>query len=563
MWKELTRLSDDENSVIAQLPPQEEVGPTFSSDGLLRVLEELDVQSFYLDQDAVTLFVNSAREKKKKAYDGIVVAYKRNAEAEVLFEDHDLLATISVTGAYGGRGLNGPDILALLAEHKVAKGINKNALKKVMQMSAELGPGETFTQPVAAGLRAKNGKDVQFIPLVEDVNERVLRPQETNEKTEQVDMRDLGETIAVEKGELVLKRIPATRGTPGYTVTGAPILPTPGKDKVLKQGKGTVYDSEDPNLLRADISGMPIIRENTVDVDPALCLKNIDVSTGHVKFKGSIIITGNIEPGMIVRATGSITVGGFIESADVQAQEDITVGQGIIGPAVDEGEEKSCTVKTNGSINTKYAQFAFLQAMGDINMELHSLNNTIMCSGNLTVMDPSEKKGTLSGGAAKVGGGVKCVYLGVEGDTATFIQPFVRFNKYKTGLAELRNRYKDVQTKTMNVVRQEMEYKKKPKEERTPEGLAEIESLKQQNNEAIAKAKEKIDWAESELKRLLKENTVAAREKVYTRVTIQFGDETVLTKREHNAAVFSFDQYTIHCRRMVEGKEVDEEEEEL
>ncbi|MDG3086282.1 FapA family protein [Vibrio hannami] len=560
MWNELTRLSEDQSSVIAQLPTNDEVGPTFSASGLDRVLEELGAKDFFYDEDAVNRFVAAARETKKAAFEGIVVASRTNATAKVVLENHDLLASILVTGAYGGRGLSGPEILHALSEAKVVKGINKLALKKVLAVSSELSPGEEFTQPVAVGEDAKHGKDARFIPLVDDATERVLKPQSTDNKTDQVDMRDLGELVTVQAGQEVLKRIPATKGKPGFTVLGSILKPTAGKDAALKAGKGTEIDKSNPNLLRASISGMPIIKKTSVEVDPALNLKNIDVSTGHVKFKGSIVVSGNIEPGMIVRATGSITVGGFIESADVQAQEDIIVGKGIIGHAVDDGEDKACVVKTNSNIKSKYAQFAFLQAMGDIELELHSMNNTVMCTGNLTVLDSTEKKGTLSGGLSKVGGKVVCANLGVEGDTATFIQPFVRFNKYKQGLNELKERYTTIQNSTMDAIRKEMEFKKLPKSERDPQELEKIEALKAKNDELLTKAKAKREWAESELERLLEVNTVEVKEKVYTRVTVQYGDEVVITKREHNAAKFSFDQYTIHCSLMVEGAEQDEEE---
>ncbi|MGJ7094527.1 DUF342 domain-containing protein [Vibrio hannami] len=560
MWNELTRLSEDQSSVIAQLPTNDEVGPTFSASGLDRVLEELGAKDFFYDEDAVNRFVVAARETKKAAFEGIVVASRTNATAKVVLENHDLLASILVTGAYGGRGLSGPEILHALSEAKVVKGINKLALKKVLAVSSELSPGEEFTQPVAVGEDAKHGKDARFIPLVDDATERVLKPQSTDNKTDQVDMRDLGELVTVQAGQEVLKRIPATKGKPGFTVLGSILKPTAGKDAALKAGKGTEIDKSNPNLLRASISGMPIIKKTSVEVDPALNLKNIDVSTGHVKFKGSIVVSGNIEPGMIVRATGSITVGGFIESADVQAQEDIIVGKGIIGHAVDDGEDKACVVKTNSNIKSKYAQFAFLQAMGDIELELHSMNNTVMCTGNLTVLDSTEKKGTLSGGLSKVGGKVVCANLGVEGDTATFIQPFVRFNKYKQGLNELKERYTTIQNSTMDAIRKEMEFKKLPKSERDPQELEKIEALKAKNDELLTKAKAKREWAESELERLLEVNTVEVKEKVYTRVTVQYGDEVVITKREHNAAKFSFDQYTIHCSLMVEGAEQDEEE---
>ncbi|MCV5244583.1 FapA family protein, partial [Escherichia coli] len=95
----------------------------------------------------------------------------------------------------------------------------------------------------------------------------------------------------------------------------------------MKPGKGTEISKQDPNLLIASVSGTPLIKDKTIEVDNALCLNSVGVNTGHVKFKGNVIIGGNIESGMIVKATGSITVGGFIESADVQAQDDIQVGK--------------------------------------------------------------------------------------------------------------------------------------------------------------------------------------------------------------------------------------------
>ncbi|ERB63514.1 hypothetical protein N779_20385 [Vibrio coralliilyticus OCN008] len=138
-------------------------------------------------------------------------------------------------------------------------------------------------------------------------------------------MLDLGETVTVEAKARLMKRIPATKGTPGITVQGKPIPPKPGNDAMLKESKGSEISPEDPNLLVAAVSGMPMIKERTVEVEDALCLPAIGVATGHVKFKGNVIVTGNIESDMMVRATGNLTVGGFIESADVQAQGDIDV----------------------------------------------------------------------------------------------------------------------------------------------------------------------------------------------------------------------------------------------
>ncbi|MFA0070863.1 FapA family protein, partial [Vibrio breoganii] len=104
---------------------------------------------------------------------------------------------------------------------------------------------------------------------------------------------------------------------------------------------------------------------------------------------------------------------------------------------------------------------------------------------NLIVMDSLKKHGTLSGGEARVGGKVECVFLGVEGDTATKVHGFARYDGYRQKIAELKETYKHAQEQTMDVIRQELEFKKRPKAERSEEQALEIEQQREKNNLAI------------------------------------------------------------------------------
>ncbi|MEZ8823943.1 DUF342 domain-containing protein [Vibrio amylolyticus] len=557
MWKNFISLTDDGQQVIARLTADITVDSNFDSRGLEEVLSNVEASHFYVIEENVLRFVTRAKEMKKDAYDGIVVAEIRNAEAKVELSDHDMLASITVTGAYGGRGLRGNEIVHCLSQSHITKGINKLALKKVLVMSNQLKAGETFTQPVAKGVNQIQGKDAKFTALVEDVSSQVLAPQSQSED-DKVDMLDLGETITVDIDQPLMKRVPATKGTPGITVQGKIIPPKPGNDKPLSAGKGSHISPSNPNLLLASVSGMPILKERTVDVDNALCLGNIGVATGHVKFKGSIVVTGNIESDMVVRATGSITVGGFIESADVQAQGDIEVAKGIIGHTSSEGDSKSCVVKSGGQIKANYAQFSELQAADDINLSVHCMGNILRCGKNLNVSDASGRQGTLSGGEARVGGKVSCINLGVEGDTPTHIEGFAKYSMYKERMAKLKARYKLAQESTMEVVRRELSFKKTPKSERTQEQEDELETFKEQANSKLEKAKLAVDSFKEEFDALLATNSIEVKSKVYSHVTVQFGDEKVTTKRSHGPSVFTFNQYKIDCVSMMGDEAVAE-----
>ncbi len=557
MWAKFVALTDDKQGVLAKSTPDIQIDDNFSSRGLTEALQNINAEQYFVIEDEVNRFLNYAKEGKSEAFSGIIIAKVRDASVKVVLSDNDMIASMVVTGAYKGSPLNGPQIVQALAKAKVTKGINKLALKKVLVMGHQLKPGETYTQAVAAGKNPIQGRDAKFVPLVKDVTKQVLAPS-TKGDTDKVDLLNLGETITVGENDPLMKRIPATKGTPGITVLGDIINPVAGKNLALKAGKGSYISPDNPDLLLASLPGMPIIKAMTVDVEDALYLPNVGVATGHVKFKGNVIVAGNIESDMIVRATGSITVGGFIESADVQAQGDIDVGKGIIGHTVSDGDEYSCVVKSGATIRANYAQYSQLQAGQNVELAVHALNNDIRCGQNLLVMDKAARQGTLSGGTAKVGGKVVCVNLGVEGDTATYIHAFARFQLYKERQAKYKTLYRRAQEGTMQVIRKELEFKKKPKSERTPEDEIQMEKVKQQANQRLEKAKQARDALDIEFENALAANSIEVKSKVFTHVTVQFGSDKVTTRRVHGPTFFMFNQYEIKCSSMLDEGAVEE-----
>ncbi|KGY14365.1 polymerase [Vibrio tubiashii] len=560
MWNKFVAFSEGKDQVIAKLSPDITVDNNFDTRGLDEALAAIGADQLFVLEGEVSRFITLAKEMKSEAYVGIAIAEVRDASVEVVLSEHDMLASMVVTGAHKGAPLKGPQIVHALAKAHVTKGINKLALKKVLILSHQLKPGETFTQAVAKGKDPIQGSDAKFVPLVEDPTKQILAPKETSEGGK-VDMLNLGETISVAENEPLLKRIPATKGVPGITVQGKPIVPKPGKDAVLKAGKGTKISPDDPNILLAAMPGMPVLKDKGAEVEDAICLPTIGVSTGHVKFKGNVVVLGNIESDMVVRTTGSLTVGGFIESANVQAQGDINVAKGIIGHNVSEDEDRSCVVKSGGTITANYAQFSELQAANDIHLAVYCMNSEVRCGHNLVVCDSSEKQGTLSGGRAKVGENVICVNLGVEGDTPTHVHAFARFQTFKDRQAKLKEQYTQAQESTMAMVRKELEFKKIPKSERTPEQEENLESEKAIANAHLEKVKNARDTHEQELEVALEETKITAKNKVYSHVTVQFGEEKVTTKRSHGPSYFSFNQFEIKFSSMLGDEDVGQEEE--
>lgn len=98
-------------------------------------------------------------------------------------------------------------------------------------------------------------------------------------------------------------------------------------------------------------------------VDEVLSVKQVDARHGHIDFEGGLIVSGDVNPGMKIRVSGDIVIGGFIEGGWIEAGGSITVRHGIIGRRNEQGEYL-CQLNAQGEIHASYAQYAQLEAGG-------------------------------------------------------------------------------------------------------------------------------------------------------------------------------------------------------
>lgn len=112
----------------------------------------------------------------------------------------------------------------------------------------------------------------------------------------------------------------------------------------------------------------------------------------------------------------------------------------------------------------------------------------------------------------------------------------------------------------MDAIRLELEEKKRPKAQQDAGKISEVEQQKQQHTEHMEKVKQTLNVAEDELAEKLEQCNVEVKHKVFTHVTIQFGEERVTTRRVHGATVFSFNQYEIKRQSKLKEKDIAGEE---
>lgn len=379
---------------------------------------------------------------------GFVIAERLDGTVKIELSKDKMQAEMVLTAAWGGLEICFEDIQKSLKDTKIRTGINKDAIKTQLALLPTCRPGQTFRCIVAEGKPAIDGDNARLERKVALARERLLQPRERADGT--VDMRDLGAVVMVKPGDLLMEKHPATLGTVGFNVQGKVLAPKPGKDTKLNSGKGTEISPQDPNKLIATATGQPVEVKDSLQIDDVLKIKEVDVGYGHVSFKGSILISGDVHAGMIVRSSGDITVMGFVDSATLEADGDITVSKGIIGRKK-ENQALSTKIRARGRISAQFVQYSELDAIGDILITKQLLHSNTKTRGVLTVSDANSRRGDLIGGMAYSDKGIKSVVIGATAGTKTAVFCAMRIHELQQQQMASNQRIKALITKELEL----------------------------------------------------------------------------------------------------------------
>ena len=474
---------------------------------------------------------------------------RRDATIEIKIEKDEMSATAEISTALGGKNLTAKAILNSAQNSGVTKGFSKEELITLAKQAALEPAGSTVTGKIALGKDAENGKDAKIKMLVQSAQERILRPKEREDGS--VDMRDFGDIICVKVGDPLAKRIPLTEGIKGYTVTGSPIPPTPGEDITMQVGQGTTLSQKNDDILISTLVGLPRVIDNGVEVNEVYQLKNVDVSTGNIKFEGSVIIDGDVCEGMKVFATGDITVGGFVESALLEAGGDITISGGIIGRK-QEIEDiavsdiiMSVNIRCTGNVFAKYCQYAEISC-NDLRIENQLMHSIINVEEKLWLGTEDKANGKLIAGYIRAGTSVHAGIVGATAGSTTIVSFDKKINAFKELLEDIDARLKLETDKTNELQAATNKLKKLPKSSANTQMLTKVASTyKHHANQmgAILNEKEKT---EHQLQAYMSSVYIAATERIYQGVELIVGDFRDKTKREYGPSKMIYKERKIH-----------------
>ncbi|GGQ24553.1 DUF342 domain-containing protein [Shewanella litoralis] len=465
------------------------------------------------------------------------IAERKDGSVGITVSDDKMHASMKITSAWGGKDMTLPDILNMLKSKKIKMGLSKPKIMALMQRLSILPPGESCEGVIACGKPAINGENAVITRKVALARERLLQPQEREDGS--VDMRNLGALITVKPNDLLMVKVPATLGTPGFNVHGDVLQQVPGKDKPMEPGPGTSLHPKDPNKLIATLSGQPVENRKGMQVDDMLQIKDVDVRYGHVNFKGSILITGDVHEGMEVKASGDVTVMGFVESASIEAQGDVIVSKGVIGRLIKE-QQLSTHIKASGQICAQFVQYSNLEAQGNILVTKQLLHSHTTSGDSITVSDAQSRRGDLVGGIATAAKGIRAIAFGATAGTKTELFCAMHQGELKQQLKDL-----DDSIKSMVVAGLELEarLRKLPPKTEWQNDAGMIEQVKmmldQKNQMAAERNKEEMEFTQhqNEVEGYFDNYFIKAEKHIFTNVEIHIGNAFNRTQREHGPCV--------------------------
>lgn len=379
---------------LVLMPEEFELQNTEKS--LLQFIEYSEHHALYVHEEKLTELLglcNAARLAKQTEPVTLSVAEKRDFVCVVSITEEGMSAEAEITAPFGGKLPTVADITRHLQQQGVKRGISTKQINYLVKKVKALAPGELINHTIARGLPVKHGRDSYLKPLVPNALDRILRPKVTDDDI--ADMRDLGDIITVKQGTPILERVAPTEGRPGYDIFNTALLPTPGKLYDLKPGVGTEISAENPNVLIASLTGMPKFKNNSMWVDDVFICKGVNVSTGNIRYDGSVIVNGDVAEKMKVICSGDVTINGFVESAHIEAGGDIIITQGALGKVDDKQTEYSTTLDADGSIHLEHGQGLRIRAKGNVTVGKQLAYSDIVTGGSITVGQIDKPNGNL------------------------------------------------------------------------------------------------------------------------------------------------------------------------
>lgn len=408
-------LDENDKTLYAELSPGSD-----DSVSLLSLKLKLEEMGFGNIQIPINIIKEIVASFQAKTECRIAIKTLVDAKVTISISPDKLKALITLTAADAGEVLSLKHIYEAIVDSGVESAlVQKNIVKQCLERK------NVLNVCFANAILPLRGDDAQYISLVE--SESVTAPD--------IDDHGVADMLSTHKFRLVeaethlMKRVPPTEGKPGTDVNGEEIKAEPGSDPgFLKDMTGVVFSKKDENLLISNIKGHPVVYCNGVNVDPTIHVKNVDLTTGNIRFDGSLEVNGDVVPGMSIDVTGDVFIKGSIERSTIKAGNNITVGGGVFGGEkeiyhkpfneAEKGNEADSDLieyelHAGGNVEAKFVSLSSIYAKQNIVVKEY-IGNSYVKAGKAMLLGQDGGKGVLFGGFSEAAENIVVNQLGTE-----------------------------------------------------------------------------------------------------------------------------------------------------
>lgn len=260
---------------------------------------------------------------------------------------------------------------------------------------------------IAVATKPRHGHDAK-VTYHFDINQTV-RPKMNEDGS--VDFHQLGNIKPVEAGQKLATLTPVDFGNPGMSVTGKTLKPKAVRNRTLRFGRN-IRINDDRTKIYSEVSGHVTLVEDMVMVSDIYQVPaNVDASTGDIDYNGTVQVTGNVNTGYKIKASGDIVVNGVVECAELVCGGNIVLKRGM------QGGEKG-VLEAEGNITAKFIESANVKCKGMLKADA-VLNSKVECREDIEVRG---KKGLINGGSIRTYGNISATTIGSEMGSNTKIE---------------------------------------------------------------------------------------------------------------------------------------------
>ncbi|GMO46062.1 MAG: FapA family protein [Termitinemataceae bacterium] len=492
---------------------------------------------------------NSIVEHTVKKADGeyyMVGEYKHNmlSDSTVVVEvaDQEMKAFIRVTPPLpGGADIRYEDYISALNNAQVTYGIDESFL-------IHFADEPEYNQMVCAayGKKAIDGMNAYIEYYFETDQSKVRLKESVDGK---VNFKELNIIQNVFEGDKLAKAIPASQGEMGFTVTGRALETKDGKDFPVTLGKN-VHFGEDGVTIFSDMNGQVVMANGKINVEAVYTVDGaVNLKTGNITFLGNVVVTGNVEEGFGVKASGNIEVHGTVDKAYLDAEGDIIVRQGIAG-------KEGVVVNSGRSVWAKFIENATVKC-GNMVVVTDGIINSTVDAGKRIICEG--KRAAIIGGRLRAGEEINAKSIGSpSGNTETLCEVGLD-PKSKAELEEL-SKKRELMTAEFDEVQLDFQTLSNSKEQRgelpeeKEEYFKEVVEKRKLLSKELKETNDRIEEINTYLKGLTIAGRVSASVKVYSGVVVSIRDIKENIRSEYKAVTFVMENGLVRAGKYVEAK---------